>query len=278
MRIFVRTETRAILWPGHGAAGQIMYEHAPAGSLRRYVDRIRVGTERFDTEQVERVLPDGSVQLLFTLGDSPAAHVVGSGCGPTTIRLSGVLEHVGVQLRPGAISAVLGVPAAEVSGREIALEPLWGPFAAEVLDRIASAPLRARSAVAGEALLQRLRSVERAPDARAAAAVERILAARGDVRVRELSEAVGVGERRLEQIFHRDVGLSPKALCRVARFRSAVDFVHDHHEERSWTDAAHACGFYDQAHMVNEFRDLAGISPGALADFGFFQSGSPRGG
>jgi AraC-like DNA-binding protein len=62
----------------------------------------------------------------------------------------------------------------------------------------------------------------------------------------------------------------------VTRFRHAVDFMYGEleHDERSWADVAIACGLYDQAHLVNEFRELAGIPPTRLFDFGFFQDGA----
>ena len=72
------------------------------------------------------------------------------------------------------------------------------------------------------------------------------------------------------------MGLSPKAVCRLARFRAAVSVL-QREPERAWTDIAYDCGFYDQSHLVNEFQALAGLAPG---DFrgrgcGFFQDASP---
>jgi AraC-like DNA-binding protein len=81
---------------------------------------------------------------------------------------------------------------------------------------------------------------------------------------------LGIGERRLAQIFDREVGLSPKVAARVARLRRAVDRVLDG-DESSWAAIATSSGYYDQAHMTNEFRALTGMSPSALADCGFFQ-------
>ncbi|HEX2204306.1 MAG TPA: helix-turn-helix domain-containing protein, partial [Longimicrobium sp.] len=112
-----------------------------------------------------------------------------------------------------------------------------------------------------------------------AEAVRRIEASGGRVRVRELAQGLGVGERRLEQLFARQVGLSPKAMCRIARFRAAVALL-QRDPERAWTDVAYDRGFYDQSHLVHEFRALSGLAPG---DFrargcGFFQDASGGGG
>ncbi|MGN6105327.1 MAG: helix-turn-helix domain-containing protein [Kofleriaceae bacterium] len=274
MRMFLRTETRRLLWPAEAAVDGPLAELAPPGPLGDHVEAIRVGRDHFERELIERVLPDGAVHLFFQGGDKLSASAVGARCAPTTIRLSGTLEHIGVQLRPGGIAAVLGVPAGELTGRELALDELWGADARALLDRLARTPLRARAAVIGAAIAERLRRAPAVADPRTAAAVQLVREARGTLAIRGLAEAVGIGERRLEQLFHRDVGLSPKALSRIARFHGAVDFAHDT-RARSWAEVAHACGFYDQAHLVHEFRTLAGAPPGALRDFGFFQDRPP---
>ncbi len=274
MRIYVRTEQRAVLWSNPRADGPAQVEVRPAGPLGRYVERVTAGVERFAAEEVERVLPDGAVHLVFELGERRLAVAAGGRLGPTELRFSGTLEHVGVQLRPGAVAAVLGVPAGEVNGRDVPLGALWGDLAERTLERLAAAPVAARAEIVAAALSERLACVDERPDPRAAAAVGRVLASGGQARVSEVAAEVGVGERRLQQLFERTVGLSPKALSRVARFRQAIDLALA--EPLGWADLAAACGYYDQAHLTHEFRALAGRTPGELAAFGFFQDGAGR--
>lgn len=272
MRLFLRTETRSVLWPPTEERDCVACELTPRGPLRGYVDRIRIGRDHFASPVVEHVLPDGAVHLFFELGKSMTAVVMGATTSPTEIRLAGRLEQVGVQLRPGGLSALIGVPASELNGRIVPLQDLWGAHACDVLERLATAPLEARADVIAEVLVERL-AASAAADRRAAEGVRRIVGSHGKTTIRDLADGLGVGERRLEQIFRREVGLSPKALCRVTRFRAAVDHVFES-PSCSWAEVAHACGFYDQAHLVNEFRAMAGVAPGTLADFGFVQYGS----
>jgi methylphosphotriester-DNA--protein-cysteine methyltransferase len=121
-------------------------------------------------------------------------------------------------------------------------------------------------------LRDRIRHAE-PPSPAALEAVRRIAASAGRIRVRDLASQVGVGERRLQQLFHEQIGLSPKATCRLARFR-AVLARRRREAGRSWIEIALDSGFYDQAHLVNELRAFTGLTPGELArrgDFGFFQ-------
>ncbi|HYW13155.1 MAG TPA: helix-turn-helix domain-containing protein, partial [Longimicrobium sp.] len=145
----------------------------------------------------------------------------------------------------------------------------------EALARLAAAPPGPARAAALEAVLRdRLAARDARSDPAATEAVRMIECAGGRMRVRALAAAVGVGERRLEQVFHRHVGLSPKAVSRLARFRATVEVL-QREPGRAWTDIAYDCGFYDQSHLVNEFQSLAGLAPGDFRDrgCGFFQDG-----
>jgi AraC-like DNA-binding protein len=270
MRLYLRTETRAILTPPGGQLLCLHHEAAAPGLLARYVDRIRWGADDFPEAIVERVLPDGAVHLVFELGGHGGASAVGAGTAPQTIQLAGHHEQLSVQLRPGGVEALLGVPASALCGREVPLSELWGDDAEGVRERIARAPFRQRGAVLARALTDRLCRSETTLDRRASAAVRLVLARHGNLRVRELAATLGVSERRLEQVFRREIGMTPKMLCRVTRFRHAVD-VRCADPTRTWSDLALECGYADQAHLVHEFQELAGATPGTLASFGFFQ-------
>jgi AraC-like DNA-binding protein len=64
-------------------------------------------------------------------------------------------------------------------------------------------------------------------------------------------------------VFRETVGVSPKAFAQLARFhralRTAREDVH-----ASWASIAAAAGYYDQAHLIAEFRAIAGVTPRAL--------------
>jgi AraC-like DNA-binding protein len=287
-RIFVHTEDESRLWPPAEAPAGAYEAVLPSPRLRGHVERIHQGHERIppDRPVEERVLPDGAVHLIFNLGDPPpvvgggasaASEAVGASCEAAVVRMAGSVEQVGVRLRPGGVAPLLGLPAGEVAGRVVTLEDLWGPRAGEALERLAAAPRGAARVAALERILsERLAPGDPGPNALAAEAVRLVAAAGGRIRVRGLAAALGVGERRLEQIFHAHVGLSPKTACRLARFRAAVTLLR-REPSLSWTRIALRCGFYDQSHLVNEFRAVSGLAPGVFrerAGFGFLQDGS----
>jgi AraC-like DNA-binding protein len=82
-------------------------------------------------------------------------------------------------------------------------------------------------------------------------------------RVGELAAAVGLSDRQLRRRFSIVVGLRPKAYGRVVRLHAALRLARSV-TRPSWADIAQQCGFYDQPHLIAEFRAATGVSPAAL--------------
>jgi AraC-like DNA-binding protein len=68
----------------------------------------------------------------------------------------------------------------------------------------------------------------------------------------------GKSSRQIERQFNKSVGLSPMKLCRILRFQKAVSLIR---KNLAFVDIALKCGFYDQSHMINEFKGLSGKVP-----------------
>ena len=288
-RTFLRIGDEAFTAPsstagGAGGAGGYL-QFVPRPELRGFVECVDMCREWIPpgTTIEERVLPDGAAHLIFNLTEppsaegeepSPVAGAIGATATAKVIRMVGMVEGVGVRLRPGGLSQLLGMPAGELAGQSVSLSDLWGARAAELIERLAAAPYGVeRVAVMERVLLELLSRGASPPHAGAARAVSIIAQRRGLVRVRELAAELGVGERRLGQIFHQHVGLTPKALCRLARFRSAIAVLL-RHPGLSLSTLAHECGYADHPHLVHDFQGIAGLTPGALRDtldFGFPQ-------
>ena len=81
----------------------------------------------------------------------------------------------------------------------------------------------------------------------------------GEVSVDALADAASLSPRQFQRVCTERTGLSPKHLARVLRFRQAARCAGE--QCRNWADIALACGYYDQAHLINEFKELAGVSP-----------------
>jgi AraC-like DNA-binding protein len=101
-----------------------------------------------------------------------------------------------------------------------------------------------------------------APAAHAAtlAASELLARTKGRLRVDRLSHEVGISARRLNELFLQQIGVSVKRYARILRFGHAAQRL----SRAPVTDLAGLaleCGYYDQAHLHRDFRELAMLSP-----------------
>jgi AraC-like DNA-binding protein len=170
---------------------------------------------------------------------------------------------VTARLRLGATEAVLGVPASALAGRIIALEDLWGDAATQrLLDRLAGAHDTVdAAAILESAITERLATgLGRRAHARLALdAAARLTSAH----VNAVADDLGVSERHLRRVFRETVGVSPKAFAKLARFHHALRAAGEG-GHASWASIAVAAGYYDQAHLIAEFRAITGVTPRAL--------------
>jgi AraC-like DNA-binding protein len=81
-----------------------------------------------------------------------------------------------------------------------------------------------------------------------------------DKTLEDLAQQAGVSLRTLQRIFNEEVGLSPRDLLRVARFNKAIQQI-GHDDFKTFANTAVDSGFFDQPHMVNEFKKLIATSP-----------------
>ena len=95
-------------------------------------------------------------------------------------------------------------------------------------------------------------------------AVKSIDRTNGLVSIENLAERVGWSTRQLQRRFKSAVGISPKLFSRMRRFQRV--FCAMENVATGWANAAVDSGYYDQAHLIRDFRDFTGQTPTALLD------------
>jgi AraC-like DNA-binding protein len=162
------------------------------------------------------------------------------------------------------VRTLLGVSAPELAGRVFDLADLRAAELAELPERLAEAPSWARRfQILDQALLTRAGAarVERpeAPE-QVRWAWRRMLRAGGVTPVRQLAAEVGWSPRHFAERFSREIGLAPKQAARVVRFGRSAALLR-RPPPGGLAEIAQLCGYFDQAHLSNEWRALAGCSP-----------------
>lgn len=227
------------------------------------------------THTRERLLPDGMATLVFTLRDGPmnlysrttvnraerffGALISGPQARSFLIDTQDTDVTVGVHFRAGGAAAFFDLPISELAGVHSPLSEVWKTGVEEVRQSMLEAPNPTMKLnILQAALLARLPG--RAVRHRAIThAVRRFLAA-PNIQIKQVVEETGLSSRRFIHVFSQDVGLTPKLFCRVQRFQNLLKTLAGK-KTVDWAQLALASGYYDQAHLVHDFHDLAGQTP-----------------
>ena len=204
----------------------------------------------------ERIAPTGSSVGGVVLGDpirqndfvATTGFLIGPHDRPIVNEPLGETFCLGVVTTPVGCRATFGVDPGSLRGRVID----W-PQAAELREAATGGPSE---------LLDLVTPAPVEPDARTlrvAAAVD-ALTADPTRPIAEIAAAVGVSHGHLDREFLHVVGLGPRVLARILRVRRLLDRI-DVYGQVEWQEHAAALGWFDQAHLIRDFKRHTGVPP-----------------
>jgi AraC-like DNA-binding protein len=190
----------------------------------------------------------------------PRATLNGQRTGPIDVRATGKTGILLVTFYPWGASAFLPGSMAELADRNTDLADL---LERDVVERVADRIQEARDADERFAfveafLLERLGAERR--DELVVASALKLQTPRRDMSA--LAAASGLSRRQWIRRFQSSIGLGPKSFARILRFQRATALKRS---GKNWGEVCLECGYYDQAHLTREFRELAGCSFEAFA-------------
>ena len=181
-----------------------------------------------------------------------------------------VIEHDGemagvqVDLTPLAARMIFREPMHGLARGVVKLEDLLGPEAGRLEERLqAATSWNERFDLVEDVLARRLDEAA-PPPADVERAWQRLNATHGQLTVTELAAELRCSRKHLASRFREHVGLPPKLVARMLRFRRAADLLLER-PELTLADVAFGCGYYDQAHLDRDFREFAQTTPTAYA-------------
>jgi len=257
----------------------LSFTHIPQPPLNKFVDLFWF----YDSyspgpHRKERLMPDGSIELVINLKDNEAriydrenldkyTRLPGALlCGPHSsffvIDAAQQASVIGVHFKPGGAFPFFKMPAGELHNLHVSLEDLWGHEAGLLRERLLEAKTPQMKLQVLEACLleQAFKPLERHR------AVDCALGLLCNIHIApaitELADEIGISSRRFIQLFSNEVGLTPKLFVRVRRFQQVLEQIRTG-TDFSWVDIAAGCGYFDQAHFIHDFKEFSGINPTA---------------
>jgi AraC-like DNA-binding protein len=248
-------------------------EHRPSHPLSCFVQMFWYSRSNGLTHSRERILPNGSIQIVINLARDfnvdcvreervAPALIAGMQTKYLVIDTGDLAEMIGVHFLPGGFTPFVPAAVDEFSNAETSLEDVWGPGARELRERL----LEARDIPAKFALLEAMLIERRRRKFRRHPAMDHALSRfngfSGSVCVAQVRSELGLSERRFAQVFREQVGVTPKLYCRIRRFQRAVAAIRSG-VAVDWAEVALDCGYFDQSHFANDFRAFSGMTPTA---------------
>ena len=245
----------------------------PSAVLRPYVREFQGYRESPESPIRRQTLPLDKVVVILgfesalTIGTergrrvgSHTAFVAGLTDLPGFYETSAASSGIQMNMTPLGARLLLGCPMSEVANQVVELDDLFGPAAPGLIERLQEAEdLEASFAILESFVASRIANAR--PASPAVAWAWRALGETGGrVSIGYLAHELGWSRKHLISQFKEQIGLPPKTIARILRFNRVISFLEDG-SDPNWADIASLCGYYDQAHLVRDFKQFTGTTP-----------------
>jgi len=219
---------------------------------------------------IQKIIPDGYTEIIFHFGDPYRICLNDNWQLQTTSLFAGqitkhfYLENIGasailgIKFKPAALAILYNLEMHNYTNEVFDLKLVIGDAMQKIEHEL-------RSTKNHELIITRLDSyfeelLKNKPylETLIEKAVELILHNNGMISIKEITELIGVGERQIELLFKRFVGVPPKLFTRIIRFSYIFQLVNKNH---SWTDLAYQAAYFDQSHFIKNFKNFTGENP-----------------
>ncbi len=226
-----------------------------------------------DTQR-QLILPDGCVDMCFTLGDDIKRYTAGDDfiiqprqmlLGQITeqfyIEPTGYVNTFAIRFYPYGFANFIDVPLKELRNNETPLSQLFGAEKTEQLSQqiIQAETTKERITIIEAFLSDRLQNTATI-DTIVKSTIDTMLLSKGSEPINNILKQDLSKRRQLERKFTQQVGISPKQLGKVIRLQATLQMLLDRTDE-TLTEIAYESEYYDQAHFVKDFKEFTGTTP-----------------
>lgn len=177
----------------------------------------------------------------------------------------GAQEGVQIFFTPLGARRCFGLPLGELTNRVVRLEDLFGDNAARLAMQLQETEdWHQRFALLDLAILRRVQERTDNTPRDTFWAWRLLRQSRGGLSIANLSQEMGYSRKHLAARFHDQIGLTPKLAARLFRFQHVLKLLEQRGLPPDWSELAQAAGYYDQSHLIRDFKQFSGWAP---ADF-----------
>ncbi|GAB5409902.1 MAG: AraC family transcriptional regulator [Balneolaceae bacterium] len=243
----------------------------PPLSLSHLIDCYWVVENEDPNIEQQKIIPDGFPEIIFHYGDPYRINISGTWETQSQMLLAGQIRNhfllentgtsgmIGIKFKPAALTRFFGIAMNSITDKVVNLNSMLSSQFLSVSDQLVSdLPYQQKIELVNSFFEQlKFEGVEKSELVEEALSL--IIGSNGIITVSELTENLGINERKLERLFSKYVGLSPKFYSRIIRFNHIFTLIQ--HKKMRWSEIAHLTGFYDQSHFISNFQEFTGEDP-----------------
>jgi len=174
----------------------------------------------------------------------------------------------GAYLYPFAVPYFFKVPSDETSNEVLDLGNFLGRDGSELEEKIMIAPDNRKRVEILTAYLEARLNNQPLPDNNIIASIKHVIHSKEPGSVIQLADKFNLSVRQFDRKFKQYAGFSPKTYLRLTRLHNAIQRSGTN---KSLTQLALECGYYDQSHFVHDLKMFTGYKPS------FYFSGNAEG-
>jgi AraC-like DNA-binding protein len=165
----------------------------------------------------------------------------------------------GVYLYPFVIPSLFNHASTGLTGQMPGLDILMGAEGVVLEERVMNAKNNQQRIHLVCSFLEKKLRINKEPDVRISNSIQEIIRSGGMLNIEKLAGRYFISMRQFERKFKECSGFNPKLYTRIMRFHSVLKRFPL--KNKSLTDIAYDCGYYDQSHFIHEFKEFSGYHP-----------------
>lgn len=224
------------------------YPPTPFQSLMFYCND-SVSTSRVEKEAFQR---------------SPITVLTGPQFSRVNIKVHKRLRSVRVDFLPGGMYRLLGVPMHELFDEGYDARDFFGPGMGIVNDRLQQiSSLEEGKNIVEEFLLHRVNAFKIRDVLPFDSVMHLLVKHSGNMTIEQMASLSCLSIKQFERKCKENIGMNPKTYTRILRFSKAYR-LREAFPQLSWIEIAYRAGYYDQMHMIRDFKVFAGVNPSVI--------------
>lgn len=255
--------------------------YIPRFPLNRFVEFLYYYEGVQHAHKVDRFLPNGDTEILIDFNDAPqfiydndtlteiqaCNRIWASGfrTAPITIPSGHNAAMMAITFKKGKAAPFFPFPMNEIADRVVDADLVWGSEFGYLREKLLETKdIGTRFILVEEFLIGKFSSKMQI-DPCVAFAVGEMTHRPDQISIARMNARIGYSQKHFIEMFRKQIGVTPKSYLKIMRFQKAVQTI-DAAATPDWSQISQECGFYDQAHFINDFKHFSGFTPAKYAE------------